>query len=128
MSAHATPVLSGAIPTFKLFMTQWENIGKKFQNLKPWTDIGLKWANKYYNRMDDTRAYIVAMCELSSFYMHIPGSDPALATVINPCICFSWIEREWDDDYKEFAKKTVLDVVSELNMIYLHIDNLQLKM
>jgi hypothetical protein len=51
-----------------------------------------------------------------------------LATVINPCILFSWIECEWDDDYKEFAKKTVLDVVSELNVIYLHIDNLQLKM
>ena len=63
MSAHATPVLSGAIPTFELFITQWEQLGEQFGNLKPWTDIGLKWANKYYNRMDDTRAYIIAMCK-----------------------------------------------------------------
>jgi len=65
MSAHATPVLSGAIPAFELFMSNWEDLGNKFNNLKPWTDIGLKWARKYYNRMDDTRAYIIAMCECS---------------------------------------------------------------
>jgi len=54
MSAHATPVLSGAIPSFKMFMTQWEKLGSHHKNLKPWTDIGLKWAKKYYNRMDET--------------------------------------------------------------------------
>jgi len=68
MSAHATPVLSGAIPSFELFMTKWEQLGDMHRCLKPWTDIGLKWANKYYKRMDDTRAYIIAMCEFSLFF------------------------------------------------------------
>jgi len=63
MSAHATPVLSGAIPSFELFMTRWEKLGDQYATLKPWTDIGLKWANKYYRRMDNTRAYVIAMCE-----------------------------------------------------------------
>jgi hypothetical protein len=67
MSAHTTPVLSGAIPSFELFMTQWEQLGKDHRNLKPWTDIGLKWATKYYKRMDDTDAYIIAMCK---FLLH----------------------------------------------------------
>lgn len=63
MSAHATPVLSGAIPTFELLMTQWEYLGNNYPNLKPWTDIGLLWAKKYYKRMDATRAYVIAMCK-----------------------------------------------------------------
>ena len=64
MSAHTTPVLSGAIPSFELFMSQWEQLGRTHAKLRPWTKIGLKWANKYYKRMDDTRAFIIAMCEL----------------------------------------------------------------
>lgn len=76
MSAHATPVLSGAIPSFELFMTQWERLGKEYRTLKPWTDIGLKWARKYYSRMDDTRAYIIAMCELSFFFQAFDWSTP----------------------------------------------------
>ncbi len=63
MSTHMTPVLSGAIPSFELFMTQWEKLGDEHLNLKAWTDIGLKWATKYYKRMDDTDAYVISMCE-----------------------------------------------------------------
>lgn len=63
MSAHATPVLSGALPSFELFMTQWERLGELHANLKPWTDIGLKWANKYYRRMDNTNVFIIATCK-----------------------------------------------------------------
>jgi len=62
-----TPVLSGAIPSFELFMTQWEKLGDEHLNLKAWTDIGLKWATKYYKRMDDTDAYVISMCE---FFCH----------------------------------------------------------
>ena len=63
MSAHTTPILSGAVPSFELFMTKWEQLGDDHMNLKPWIDIGLKWAKKYYTKMDDTRAYVIAMCE-----------------------------------------------------------------
>lgn len=45
-------------------MTEWEILGKEHDILKPWTDIGLRWATKYYVRMDDTEAYVLTMCKL----------------------------------------------------------------
>jgi hypothetical protein len=57
------PVLSRAIIEFKRFMTELEGLGKRYPILKPWTDIGMHWATKYYIWMDDTKAYIVAMCK-----------------------------------------------------------------
>lgn len=64
MSAESMPVLSGAVPSFEIFMTRWEKLRIKYPVLKPWVDIGLKWAKKYYIRMDATDAYVVAMCKL----------------------------------------------------------------
>jgi hypothetical protein len=64
MSGELMPVLSGAVPSFEIFMTRWEKLRATYPQLKPWVDIGLKWAEKYYTRMDDTDAYVVAMCEL----------------------------------------------------------------
>lgn len=63
MSAESMPVLSGAVPSFEIFMTQWERYRVKYRELKPWIDVGLEWAKKYYKRMDDTDAYVVAMGE-----------------------------------------------------------------
>jgi hypothetical protein len=68
MSREQTPVLSGAIPAFEMFMTQWERLGEMVPRLKPFVDIGLKWATKYYNWMDRTNAYIISMCEFPSLY------------------------------------------------------------
>jgi hypothetical protein len=70
MSGESMPVLSGAVPSFEIFMTRWEKLRAKFPLLKPWIDVGLQWAEKYYKRMDDTDAYVIAMCELlpSSLY------------------------------------------------------------
>lgn len=50
-------------------MTEWERLGEQYEVLKPWTDIGIRWATKYYVKMDDTDAYIVAMCKLSNRYL-----------------------------------------------------------
>ena len=61
------PVLSGTIPSFELFMMEWELLGKNYSKLKPWTEIGLTWAKKYYQRMDNTRAYIIALRKFISF-------------------------------------------------------------
>lgn len=63
MSGERTPVLSGAIPAFEMFMTKWEKIACDFPQLKPLVEPGLEWAYRYYGRMDRTRAYIVAMCK-----------------------------------------------------------------
>jgi hypothetical protein len=66
MSAESMLVLSGAVPSFEIFMTRWEKLRSKFPELKPLVDVSLEWAEKYYKRMDDTDAYVVAMCELLS--------------------------------------------------------------
>ena len=51
-----------------MFMTEWEKLREEHSILKPWIDIGLRWATKYYIRMDDTEAYVVTMCTLNSTY------------------------------------------------------------
>jgi hypothetical protein len=62
MSSKSTLVLSHAISDFEKFMTGLESLGNNYEILWPWTEIGLKWAKKYYVRMDDTDAYIITMC------------------------------------------------------------------
>ena len=64
MLGESMPVLSEAILSFKIFMTRWEKLRTTYLELKPWVDIGLEWAKKYYNCMDNTDTYMVAMCEL----------------------------------------------------------------
>lgn len=63
MSKEKTPVLAGAIPSFERFMTGWEKLCNAKPNLAPAIDIGLAVAEEYYKKMDDTPAYIIAMCE-----------------------------------------------------------------
>ena len=91
-------------------MTLWETTSKKHEILRPWTDVGLEWAAKYYVRMDDTDAYVLAMCKF------IPGSlqqsDHLSFTVLNPAIRFTWIEAEWDEEYISRARKIILQRVS----------------
>ena len=65
MSRESTPVLSGAVPLFEMFMSQWEYVRDHHEETRSWVDVGLTWAKKYYRRMDHTKAYIIAMCELA---------------------------------------------------------------
>jgi hypothetical protein len=67
MSGERTPVLSGAIPCFELFMTAWEQLGAKNPDMEPFIAVGLARAVKYYEKMDKTRAYVVSMGEWSSY-------------------------------------------------------------
>jgi len=57
------PVLLFAMINFKKFMAGWEELRDLHDILKPWTNIGLYWAYKYYCQMDDTDIYILAMCK-----------------------------------------------------------------
>jgi hypothetical protein len=61
MSSESLPRLGSAVPCFELFITAWEALGTSVPRVKPWTDVGLEWATKYYKRMDNTRAYVIAM-------------------------------------------------------------------
>lgn len=65
MSAESMPVLSGAVATFEIFMSQWEDLRKDVKKLTPWINVGLRWAKKYYKFMDDTDAYIITMGKIS---------------------------------------------------------------
>jgi len=75
MSSKSTPVLSHAISSFEMFITDWEILGAKHSILKFWTEIGLHWAKKYYIQMDNTDAYVVTMCKF-----HIDMSPLRLPT------------------------------------------------
>jgi hypothetical protein len=63
MSKETTPILSGTIPAFELFMSKWERLFMDFPRVKPLVAPGLEWATKYYRKMDRTKAYIIAMCQ-----------------------------------------------------------------
>jgi hypothetical protein len=52
MSEESTPVLSGAIPSFKMFMSAWEQLSTKNIELVRLVQPGLDLAYKYYGRMD----------------------------------------------------------------------------
>ena len=70
MLKEYTPVLSGAIPTFEMFMTAWEQLGRDHPHLSWWTDIGIEWATTYYKKMDDLSAYVIVMCESKFKFIH----------------------------------------------------------
>jgi hypothetical protein len=63
MSNEHTPILSGAILSFEMFMSQWEKLVADYTRLEPLVKPGLDKAYAYYSRMDRTRAYIIAMCK-----------------------------------------------------------------
>jgi hypothetical protein len=73
MSSESKPTLSFATIELEKFMTELEDLGEDHNLLKPWTEIGVEWAKKYYIRMDDTRAYVIAMCK--SFKWLITADD-----------------------------------------------------
>jgi len=114
MSSESTPVLSRAISDFKMFMTEWEKLRVQHQVLKFWTKISLHWAKKYYIRMDKTDAYVVTMCKIYLSLICHHFSPQLKLTVLNPAICFLWINSEWETSYIQRSKDTILDLVSTI--------------
>jgi hypothetical protein len=49
MSGESTPILSGAIPAFEMFMTRWEKIIQQHPRLEWLVRPGLDWTYKYYD-------------------------------------------------------------------------------
>jgi hypothetical protein len=116
MSSESMPVLSRAIINFEMFMTEWEKLGKQHRILRPWTQIGLRWATKYYIRMDDTEVYVISMCK---FEHHCSAADADLnSTVLNPSIRFSWIEAQWEPKYIQSSREIILKRVSCVLILY----------
>jgi hypothetical protein len=65
LSKEETPVLAGTVPVFEIFLTKLETLAKAKPRLKDCIEEGLRFAKKYYQRMDDTGAYVVSMCTSS---------------------------------------------------------------
>lgn len=68
MAAENTPMLAATIPAFELFVNSWEAMKAdpvlSALNITHLIDAGLAIAEKYYNKFNDTDAYIIAMCLL----------------------------------------------------------------
>jgi hypothetical protein len=71
MSSENTPILAATIPAFELFISSWEAMiadsDLEDQNIANIIFPGLEIARKYYDKFDNTDAYIIAMCESIRF-------------------------------------------------------------
>ncbi|KAF8137053.1 ribonuclease H-like domain-containing protein [Boletus edulis] len=94
MSSESMPILGGAIPAFKLLMIQWDALCIKAPHCAPFVKVGLDWAQKYYERMGQTRAYVIAM-------------------FIDPTIRLSWIDQQWGTDAAARARADILKLMTE---------------
>lgn len=63
LSKEETPVLAGVILAFEIFLTKWDQLARKKPWLKPLINEGLIWATKYYQRLDLSNVYVIAMCK-----------------------------------------------------------------
>ena len=61
MSEESSPVISGAMPSFEIFMTAWEDLSEHHPHLETIIKPGLDLAYKYYTWMDCSLCYVVAM-------------------------------------------------------------------
>lgn len=123
MSGEATPILSGAIPSFEMFMTKWEVLAEKHPRLEQWIRTGLEWATSYYARMDRTQSYVVAMRKSIDLQMLLSRSDadPSRLLVLNPTIRMKWIRQHWDPDYIVDAEHKIKALVSYTDFYLLKI-------
>ncbi|KAJ7208540.1 hypothetical protein GGX14DRAFT_395690 [Mycena pura] len=66
MAAENTPMLAITIPAFELFVNTWRTMCDDeelvAQNVTQFIEPGLAVADKYYNKLSDTDAYLIAMC------------------------------------------------------------------
>ena len=108
-------MVSCAIIYFEMFMKDLETLGKKHELLRPWTSVALKWAYKYYRRMDDNDVYVVTMCECLNITPATNSLTLTQPTVLNPTIRYSWIEKHWEGEYPAMAKKMILNAVSTVS-------------
>ncbi|KAG8974426.1 hypothetical protein FRB93_001194 [Tulasnella sp. JGI-2019a] len=98
LSSEHTPTLSIALPTYKLMLSGWWNLEKKFPNLKPAIQARLSKIEDY-----------VAKARKSKIY--------TLEIVLNPRYKLAWVERQWGTEAKQ-ARDTVEAVMLEYRQAY----------
>jgi hypothetical protein len=67
MSVENTPILAATIPAFELFVASWTSLivdqDLQKENILKFIRPGLAVATKYYDKLEETDAYIISMCE-----------------------------------------------------------------
>lgn len=107
LSKERTPTLCYSIPEFEKFIDLWEKMAKKMPRLKPFIEIGLDKAYEYYDKMDRTNAYLVAMG-----MVNILSRNCSHTVALNPSLRFSQIKVEWKTESYKKAVAEVKKVVS----------------
>ena len=113
MSKEKMPVLVGAIPAFEMMMTRLERLATRQRHLASPIKVGLKFAYKYYSKMDDTDAYVMGMCESRYYCLASCDSKTDKYLVVHPGICLMWVMKYWNEKYKGEARTTILNVVCD---------------
>ncbi|KAG2086970.1 uncharacterized protein F5147DRAFT_588347, partial [Suillus discolor] len=98
MLSERLPVLCGTIIIFEQFIAKWKSLQNSQPHLKPFLDIGLQWAQKYYDRMQSD-TYIIAM-------------------VLNPAYCMSWIKRHWSHEGSDKAIQVIKSKVFRAHLTW----------
>jgi hypothetical protein len=111
MSSESRPKLGKAVAHFELFMTAWEKKAEQIPRLKPFIDVGLRWATKYYKRMDNTKAYVIAMCKFTCEFTIDKLLMLRFCTVVDPSVRLDWVKRYWDKIWIEDAEETIIKLV-----------------
>jgi len=108
MLKEKTPVLSGSIPALKMMIAAWMKLSATQLRLKPFIDIALSWAEKYYTKTHRTKAYIIVMCKHGYLFV---SYNAELHLVINPSVHLSWMKKHWSAACVKATEKIILETV-----------------
>jgi hypothetical protein len=109
MSGESLPSICYAVPCFELFMTAWEKLAKE----NPVWNHSLQWASNGPQNTTSVwtiHALTLSLC-VSSLQLSRECADFQLRIVVDPCRRMSWIDDQWDKDWANSAKTTVLKLV-----------------
>src|SRR6266481_4442003 len=63
LSSLSTPVLADMLPAIERLMTAWEALADSHLHLARFINAGLQKLHEGYNKMDQTRVYVMALSE-----------------------------------------------------------------
>ena len=104
--------MADVIPLFELFMQDWENLARKKPQYRAAIEAGLAVAIKHYKRMDNTDAYVIAMCKFLVLRLRV--SDVFRDVVLHPLYRMEHVKEFWDHPYDDRAEEAIKKKVSAL--------------
>lgn len=97
-SSNRSPTLHQVIPVLETLCSKWERRleDPEFEIFYDAIRLGLEKLNKYYKRLDNTDAYILAMRSfaLQLFFAHMLTLSPP-HLVLHPYYKLNYIEEQW---------------------------------